>query len=207
MGKPESVTVAGTGVVAAPPDVLRLDIGIEAHDVTVQAALEQANTAMTAVQGSLIDSGVDQEDTRSTGLGIRTEYDREGRSVTGFVVHHGLDVRLRDISAAGGVIAAAVAAGGDRVRINGLRFDVEDDAALLEAARRAAVDDARRCAQTLADAAGRRVGHALRISEGSAQGPAPVRARMLAAEASGAVPVQAGSHEVRATVTVEWSLE
>lgn len=207
MSKPESVTVAGTGVVAAPPDVLRLDLGIEAHAVTVQAALEQANDAMAAVQGSLLGSQVPRDDLRTTGLGIGSEYDREGRSLAGYVVHHGLDVRLRDISAAGGVIAAAVAAGGDQVRINGLRFDVENDVALLEQARRAAVDDARRCAQTLADAAGRSVGRALRISEGSAQGPAPVRARMMATEAAGAVPVQAGSHEVSATVTVEWSLE
>jgi len=34
----------------------------------------------------------------------------------------------------------------------------------------------------------------------------PVRARMMAAE-SGGVPMQAGSHEVSVTVTVEWALD
>lgn len=207
MGKPESVTVTGTGTVRAAPDGLRLDIGVETHDVSVDAALRKANEAMAAVQGSLLGSGVDQDDLRTTSLGIRTEHDRSGRTLSGYVVTHGLDVRLRDVSAAGAVIAAAAGAGGEAVRVSGLRFDLSDDAVLVEQARSMAVEDARRSAQTLAAAAGREVGRAMRITEGAAGGPVPVRARMMAAEAAGPVPVAAGAHEVSITVTVEWALE
>lgn len=206
MTKQESVTVAGTGVVSASPDVLRLEMGVEAHDVTVDGALVQANGAMSAVQRSLMDSGVRDRDLRTSNLAIRTEYDRQGRVVSGFVVNQGLEVWLRDVSRAGDQISAAASAGGDRVRINGLTFGVDDDAALMDQARRTAVDDARSRAQTLADAAGRRVGRALRISEGSPTGPGPGRARMMAAE-SASVPVQGGMHEISVTVAVEWALE
>lgn len=204
----ESVTVVGTGVVRGTPDVLRLDLGVEVHDVTVDAALAGANLAMSALQRALLSAGVPQHDLRTSNLGIRTEYDRQGRTVSGYVVTQGLDVVLRDLSSASALIGEVAAAGGDSTRVNGLRFDVEDDAALLEQARRAAVDDARRRAQTYAGAAARTIGRVLRISEvGTGDpSPVPVRARLMAAEA-GPVPLQSGAHEVSVTVTVEWALE
>jgi uncharacterized protein YggE len=45
----------------------------------------------------------------------------------------------------------------------------------------------------------------LQITEGSPHGPVPVRARVMAAEA-GPVPVQAGTQDVTAYVTIEWAL-
>lgn len=207
MSRRESVTVSGSGTVLASPDVLLLELGVEVLDVTVDGALAAANGAMSEVQSSLLGSGVRAGDLRTTTLSIRTEYDRQGRVVRGYVVNQGLQARLRDVSSAGGNVSAAVAAGGDMVRVNGLTFDVDDDTALLEQARAAAVDDARRRAHTLADAAGRQVGRALRISEGSPSAPGPPRARMMAAESLSAVPLQGGSHEAAVTVTVEWALE
>ena len=207
MSKPETVTVAGTAAVSAAPDVLRLELGVEAHDITVDQALADANRAMSAVQRALLSSGVRQSDLRTSNLSIRTEYDRQGRSISGYVVSQGLDVRLHDVSAAGGIISAVVSTGGDRVRVNGLHFEVSDDAALLDEARRGAMEDARHRAETLASVAGRRVGRALHIREGEPAYPGPVRTRMMAAEAAGSVPLQAGSHEVSVTVSVQWALD
>jgi uncharacterized protein YggE len=206
MSKRESVTVQGSGAVAATPDVLRLDLGIECRGPTVDAALTEANTAMSAVQRSLLSSGVPQIDLRTSDLSIHTEYDHQGRRVAGFVVSQGLRVIVRDLSAAGGLVSAAAAAGGDSTRVNGLRLDVEDDAVLLTEARQRAVADARARAETYAAAAQRSVGRALRITEGSSFEPVPARARLMAADAAG-VPMQAGSHEVSVTVTVEWALD
>ncbi|MGA7687677.1 MAG: SIMPL domain-containing protein [Jiangellales bacterium] len=206
MSERETVTVAGAGAVAAAPDVLRLNLGVECRGSTVDAALSEANTAMSAVQRALLSAGVPQVDLRTSELSIRTEYDHQGRRVAGFVVSQGLHVVVRDLSAAGGLLGAAAGAGGDSTRVNGLRLDVEDDAALLADARTRAISDARLRAETYAAAAGRSVGRVVRISEGSAVEPVPVRARMMAGE-SGGVPIQAGSHEVSVTVTVEWALE
>lgn len=206
MSHRESVTVTGSGAVAAMPDVLRLELGVECRGASVDAALSEANTAMSAVQRALLSAGVPQVDLRTSELGIRTEYDHQGRRVAGFVVSQGLNVVVRDLSAAGGLVGAAAGAGGDSTRVNGLRLDVEDDAALLAQARTSAMADARLRAETYASAAGRGLGRVVRISEGSEAQPVPVRARMMAAE-SGGVPMQAGSHEVSVTVTVEWALE
>ncbi len=207
MSRIESISVVGTGRARTAPDLVTLDLGVEAHDATVDAAVAGSNQSMTAVQAALLDAGVAEADLRTSNLSIRTEYDRQGRSVSGYVVNHGLTVRLRDLAGAGAVIATAVAAGGDRCRVNNLQMSVGDDAALVEQAMRSAVEDARRRAETLASSVGRSLGRALRLSEGVAQEPAPVGARMMAAESAGNVPLQAGSHEVSVSVTVEWALE
>lgn len=207
MSKPESVTAGGTGTLHAAPDVLRLDLGVEVHDVGVDGALARANRSMAALQQALLSAGVQQADLRTSSLGIRTDYDRQGRTISGYVVTQGLVVLVRDLASAGSLISQAAAAGGDSTRINGLTFDIEDDAALLEQARRDAIADSRRRAQTYAQAAGRQVGRALRIREGAPEGSVPVRSRMLAAAEASAVPLQQGSHEVSVTVTVQWALE
>jgi uncharacterized protein YggE len=127
----ESISVVGTGRARTAPDLVTLDLGVEAHDATVDAAVAGSNQSMTAVQAALLDAGVAEADLRTSNLSIRTEYDRQGRSVSGYVVNHGLTVRLRDLAGAGAVIATAVAAGGDRCRVNNLQMSVGDDAALV----------------------------------------------------------------------------
>ncbi len=204
----ESVTVTGHGSVLARPDVLTVDLAVEVHAAGVDVALADANEAMSAIQRAVLSAGVRQEDLQTADLAIRTDYDHERRRASGFVVTQALRVLVRDVSMAGSIISAAATAGGDATRVHGVTFAVEDDAELLEQARRAAVTDARQCAGLLATAAGRRLGRALRIVEQDGRGePRPMAARALAAEAAGDVPLQPGSTRLVATVSVEWALE
>jgi uncharacterized protein YggE len=203
-----TVTVAGTASVQARPDVLTVDLAVEERADGVDAALAGANEAMSAVQRAVLSAGVRQDDLHTADLSIRTEYDHERRRVSGFVVAQGLRVLVHDVSLAGALISAAVAAGGDASRVHGVTFAVEDDADLRDQARREAVADARHRAEVLASAAGRQVGPAVRIVEDAGHPePRPLAARALAAEAAGGVPLQPGSAGVTAAVTVEWALE
>jgi uncharacterized protein YggE len=204
----ESVTVEGQGVARGTPDVLRLDLGVEAQGRTVSDALGGTSRAMDAVLAALRAAGVEPGDLATTGLSIRSVHDREGRTVVGYAAANSLAVTLRDLDAAGATIAAAADAGGDACRVNGLRFDLQDDGALRRQAREAAVVDARGRAETYAAATDRALGRVLRIVEAGEGRPVPVRAgRMMAmAEASGPVPLEGGSHEVSVTVSVEWAL-
>lgn len=204
-GTVESITVHGSGVVLAVPDVMRVEVGVQARDVHPDAALAAANRAMAAVVQDLLGAGVDPADVRTTRLDLRTDYDRQGRAVAGYVATQGLAVVLRDLGVAGARLSAALGAAGDAARLDGLQLDVADDRELAAQAREAAVADARQRAETYAGAAGRSLGRVLRITEVSPDGPVPVRARVMAAEA-GPVPVQPGSQEVRARVAVEWAL-
>ncbi len=208
MSDVESVTVQGEGVARATPDVLRLDVGVEAQGRSVSDALAGTSGAMQAMLDALRARGVAPTDMQTTGLSIRSVHDRDGRRVVGYAANSSLAVTLRDLDAAGAAIAAAADAGGDACRVHGVRFDVEDDADLRRQAREAAVVDARGRAETYAAAAERALGRVLRISEVGEGSPVPVRAgRMMAMEAASApVPLEAGAHEVSVSVTVEWAL-
>ena len=59
----------------------------------------------------------------TSGLNVRAELnwqDGRGQTVTGYLASSTLTVRIRELSASSQVLAAAVAAGGDAVRLNGL---------------------------------------------------------------------------------------
>jgi uncharacterized protein YggE len=203
-----SVTVTGVGTAGAQPDVLRLDLGVEGRGRSVDAALGGANRALEAVLATLREAGVAASDLRTSDLAIHPQYDREGRAITGYVATNSLQATLRDLPGSGALITAAASAGGDASRIHGVRFDLDDPTPLLVRAREAAIADARARAEVYAAAAGRSVGEVLRIEELPDGRPAPVRAaRMMAmAEAAGPVPVEGGTHEVTASVSVEWAL-
>ncbi len=204
----ESVTVEGQGVARGTPDVLRLDLSVEAQGRSVSDALGGTSRAMDAVLAALRASGVASADLATTGLSIRSVHDRDGRSVVGYAAGNSLAVTLRDLDGAGATIARAADAGGDACRVNGLRFDLLDDGELRRSARESAVADARQRAETYVAAAGRSLGRVLRIVEAGEGRPVPVRAtRMMAmADTGGPVPLEGGSHEVTVSVTVEWAL-
>lgn len=203
----QSVTVRGVGAARRPPDVLRVEVAVQAQATTVDEAMGEANRAMEEVLAALRGAGVGPADLATTSLSLWPQHDRQGRVVTAYQAGNAVTATLRDVAAAGEVLAAVARAGGDATRLSGLRFDVSDDAAMLAEARREAVVDARRRAETYASAAGRALGEVLRIAEAEQVVPVPRAARMTAAaESAGPVPLEAGEHEVTAEVTVEWTL-
>ena len=95
--------------------------------------------------------------------------------------------------------------------VSGLRFDLKDQGKLEREAVRLAVSNARLKAEAAAAGAGRNIDRLVRIEEGGAPGhPVPMpQFRTMAAQApeAGAPPVAVGQIEVRAQVTVTFSLK
>ncbi len=125
----------------------------------------------------------------------------------GFDVFSSLSIKLRNLDDAGKTISDAAAAGGDATRINGISFEFEDSASLLEDAREDAFADAKSKAEQYADLAGGSLGRVVSISENNSGGggyPYPMAERDAAA--GSAVPLYAGSQQVSVTSTVVWEL-
>ena len=77
--------------------------------------------------------------------------------------------------------------------------------AVPPAALEAAVDDARESAEALADAADLTLGRVTAVVEGS-DAPSPLAMAARAAdEAAASTPIEAGEHEISATVTVTFA--
>ncbi|WP_192498115.1 SIMPL domain-containing protein [Tepidiforma bonchosmolovskayae] len=204
------ITVTGTGEAAAPPDMATLDLGIEVAASSVADARERAAQAAARLIASVKANGVADRDIQTRAIAVQPQYDysRPGAPViTGYAVQNVLTVRVRDLDRLGRVIDDALAAAGDAARLNSLQlgFSKQDD--LLETARKNAVTDARRRAETFAAAAGVRVGDVLAITETAAGGPVPLGLPAGRSAADTATPVEVGESTVTVTVSVRFAIE
>ena len=125
--------------------------------------------------------------------------------INGYRVNNQVQITSRNIDKLGEVLDQLVTLGANSM--NGISFSVSEAEKLRDAARTEAVGNARRRAELYASAAGVKLGQVMVISEDSYnQGPQPYfkAARATMAEA---VPIERGSQDLEARVTVTWALE
>lgn len=104
--------------------------------------------------------------------------------ITGYEVSNELTVLVRDLDTVDDVIDAAVEAGGDAIRFNGLSFSLEETAELEAKARSAAVADLAAKAGALADLGGVTLGNLVYLTEVVSPPPGGFGAESLLAKAS-----------------------
>lgn len=201
--------MTGTGWAEAAPDLTLVTLGVESRASSVDAAYSAAGTALASVTEALRARGVAAADIRTTGLNVRADLvwrEGEGQKVAGYVASSTLGVRLRDAAAVSGLIAEAVRAGGNDVRLNNLQLTLADDSLARERARAAAWEDALQAARQFAGLASAGLGGVLSVTEHApGQGPAPLAA-LERASLTDAIAVEPGANRVETAVTVVWEL-
>lgn len=203
------IVVQGEGRAEAPPDIAILRVGIEARRPTMAEAREASASAHARVLEAVRGLGIAPADVQTEQLSLAAEHDytEQGRVLRGYLATNVVKVRLRDVRRAGELVDAAVAAGGDDARVDGVSFEIEDQTALRAEARRRAIADARAKAEQLAAEIGATVGEPVFVEEVSAVTPGPVMMRMEAAQAADArTQVEAGALETRVEVRVRWAI-
>ncbi|WLQ05467.1 SIMPL domain-containing protein [Arthrobacter oryzae] len=204
-----TVTVTGSGTAEAVPDLLTVSIGVECRREDVGAAYAAAGQASAGISVVLRGHGVGDQDISTSGLNVRADVvwkEGQGQTVTGYVASSILSVRLRDVAGSSEVIAGAVAAGGNDVRLNGLDLGFADPAGVTAQAREAAWQDALATATQFASLAGTELGPVVSVTQQPGpSGPIPV-AKMQRAMAVDSVGIEAGQSSVSATVEVVWEL-
>lgn len=200
-----TISVTGTGVAVAAPDLatVRLAAGAEAADVS--GALAGLAEVVAAVGAAIRAASVADRDIRTSALSVYPSYDTDGRSVVGFRAQHQVSVTVRNLDDLGAVVSAAVEAGQDRVTIDSVGLGIADTMALESRAREAAVADARRKATELATQADAGLGPIVAMAESTAAGVQP-RAFKLAAADVGGMPIEAGEESVSVSVEVTFAL-
>jgi uncharacterized protein len=200
----DSVLVDGTGEAYGKPDTLAADLAVETTAATVGQALDRANVAATRMRDTLVRAGIARADLQTSSLSIGPKMN-QAQVIIGYIVSQGLTVKIRNLRRAGELLSAAIAAGGDAARLNGVSLAIDNDAALLATARRNAFADARRKAELYARAAGRRLGRVLRVSETTPGCGGCVGQNSPFAMGAG-LPIEPGRQRLAVTVTVEWAL-
>lgn len=209
----DTASVAGVGRIAGTPDTLQLQLAVESHGADVSKALGAAGASLTKVSESLKAHSVATADLKTSGLDVRPNYryDNKGTpTLIDYIATESLTVKLRNIDKAGEAISAAVAAGGNDARLNGVSLDLEGNADLVKEARGSAFADAKAKAEQYAKLAGRELGAVVSVTENSQDSPpVPMYAASAAPAMDGArsVPIERGSQEVAVSVQVVWALK
>ncbi len=200
------VVVTGEGLVQAVPDRAWITIGAESRAPSPREAQRRNTELMKPVQDKLRAAGIAADAMRTTAYDVQYEWDfvngkRVGR---GYVARNAIEVRIDAIDRVGEYLEIAVGSGA--TSLNGIRFDMKDQAKLEREALRMAVADARLKADAAAAGAGRSIDRILRVDEqGSVSPPVPMPYLRQAAQnvaADAAPPIAAGQLEIRARVSV-----
>ncbi len=199
------ITVTGSGTVKGTPDTLSVSLSTTATASTIDAALADATKAQTAVIDALKKHGVADKDLQTSNFSIQPNYTAKGLP-GGYVVTEGVTAKIHGLKNAGATLTAAVQAGGDKVRVDGVSVSIDDTDPLKGDARTAAVADAKLRAEQYAQASGRQLGQVQSISEQVAYTPTSYASvDAFSARAQAAVPIQSGSQDVTVDVTVVYS--
>jgi hypothetical protein len=212
VGRPESaggaekqsggITVTGVGTITSVPDEASFTIGVQTQGSTAREALAANSEQMRRVIAAVKAAGVAKSDIKTQDVSVSANYANEGR-IDGYSARNSVLVTIRNLSKAGPILDAASNAGANEVYGPMLSRSGEDD--LQAKALRGAVENARKKAEALADAAGVQLGRVTALTEGSSGGPQPYYEGAMRLAKTDA-PIEPGTQDSQATVTVTFAI-
>ncbi len=204
---PPSVTVTGEGIVTAEPDVAEIEIGVVTEaKAAPQASKENAAklAKVIAEVKKLLGPG-DELKTIGYSLNPNYRYPREGGKpeLTGYTATNVVRVRTGALQGVGSLIDTATQSGANKIQR--LVFTLKDEDAAKREALRNATAKAKSKAEDVARALGLKIARVLSVNEGE-QAFRPVmrelRAGAVMAQEAAPTPVEAGTIQIRSTVTL-----
>ena len=208
-GLAPAITVAGEGKVAAVPDTAHIDVGVISEAEKASAALADNNRAMERLFETLAGFQIKRRDLQTRSFNVHPRYHRAAQAeepkITGYRVTNQVTVTVRKIESLGRLLDALVSEGANHV--GGVRFAIAEPSALLNKARTAAVEDARRRAGVFARAAGLKLGKVVFVRERSAPPPMPLRPQAAMMHAESTVPVASGELQLRVDITAGFAID
>lgn len=210
-----TLSVSGHGEVLVEPDQAVIQVGVRENASTAAAAQEGVNKAVRRVLDAFANLAVDPQQIRTSQLNLHAVYSdpRSRREeaelrIIGYDASYTLSVTIQKLDRVSAVIDTALDAGANQLQ--GVRFELRDDASARQEALRRAVADAVKKGEVVAEAAGTQVVRLLDIVEGGAVvRPALMRrtAPMAAEVSSMPTPVLPGQVTVSGQVSIRYLLK
>lgn len=206
-----TVSVSGVGEVRAEPDRASVTLGVESRKLALADARGEVTRAVEALLKLARELKIDAKHVRTTRLTVQPEYnwnaENSSRKLTGYLVSRQVEIDLRDLDKLGTLLERGVDSGANQ--IGDPQLDSSRRRELEREALTKAVEDARLNAETLAKAAGVKLGTVRTLSASSAASPpiAMPRVMMMKAEARDAGGTyQGGELNFNASVQAEYEL-
>ena len=204
--QPDVVVTSGEAIVRRAPDRAFITVTVETRAKAPREAQQLNAAAMTGVQQRLDQARVPKDAVRTQGYDLQQEFDfTDGKRVPrDFVARNAIEVRVDEIGRVGELLDVAVKGGATAV--SGVRFELRDRDGAEREALQLAVGDARARAEAVAKGAGRAVDRVIRIEESRDSGGSPRPMFAMAKAADVTTPVEPGTIEVHARVTLTAAL-
>lgn len=190
--------VQGTGKAVAAPDIASVTIGITQDAITIEEAQTKVNTIMNKIIDDVKKLGVEEKNIKTQNYSVYPKYNYLGRrdKIDGYTVSQSLEIKVKPIEKVNKVIDVSTNDGANIV--NGASFIFSDELRnkLEDKARKDAVKDAKTKAESLANAAGLRLGRVIDVSESTQNTyPRPLMEKALA-------PIGGGATESEPATTI-----
>jgi uncharacterized protein YggE len=196
-----TITVTGNGTVNATPDKASFDFGVQVNALTASGALSKDGEQARSIVYALRKAGIPASDIQTTSVSLWPQTANDGQTITGYQASNSVNVTT-DINRAGALVDAAVGAGANNV--DGPNLSVGDQSSFYAKALKLAVQDAQTQARAIAAASGLKLGGIVHISNQS-ETPTPIMYGDAVMAAKAATPIEAGSQQIQASVTVTYS--
>lgn len=199
------VRASGEGAVSLKPDQATVTIGVVSQAPTADAASAQNAKQLTAVLDQLKAALGSKADIRTSGYSLNPNYKyapNAAPSITGYTASNSVIVKVDDLTRLGGLIDSATRTGANNIQ--GITFGLKDERSARAEALAIAAKNARANAEAIAASLGVRVVR-VRLAESSDAShviPPQTQFRAMAAEARAPTPVESGTLDIRATVTI-----
>ena len=154
-----TVEVIGEGIVYATPDMVNISISIEKEGLDLKN-LRQKNGEAVAQVLQLLSKELPMENFQTSYVSL---YKDDYNKLNKYRVVQNINIKLEDISKYDNLMNAIFDAGVNR--IDGISFGVKNKEKLLQEARVAAIDDARKKALLYAVSLDQNIGKAIKIKE------------------------------------------
>ncbi len=221
---PTTISVTGEGEVTAVPDIGEFSFSVTAESADAALAQKDSADKVNAILAYLKEQGVEEKDIKTENYNLYPRYRYEERVCAfgvsycppgeqiqdGFTVSQSVRVKVRNLDAAGDLIAGAGERGA--TNLSGLSFTIDDEGQLKDEARTAAIADAQAKAEVLAEQLGVRVVRMAGYYEDEGYYPTPyygMGGDMMvksAMDESADISVPAGENIVSSRVTITYEI-
>lgn len=208
--KTRTIRIQGHGSVSQAPDRIRISLTVLERSPAYSLAIEGSNERISAIRSASKRCGVDPELLRTTQFDVRSEYEYvDGRTIhIGFIATHAVVVDLpMDQEVIGNLLATLSGSKADPTV--GISFSVSDPESLKQRVLADAVSNATKRAETIAKAAGIRLGNIENIEYGYAEIRVSSPDYGMGTPGLCAAPPDIKPEEINTedTVTITWAIE
>ena len=209
------ITVSGEEKIKVTPDIAEITYSVDTQETDAKACQEKNVKNVDTVISLLKEKGIDEKDIKTNDVGLNPIYDwNNGRKITGYEMTTEIVVSSVPIDEAGTIISDSVNAGINS--IDSVQYQCSNFDELYAEALKNAITDARKKADIMAEAGGKKVVAMTQVQELSSGDQAVAYTAtnsmkemsvMNADSADAGTSMMPGQVEVEAEVSVTFSIE